>query len=108
MSETIILNEKQAVERLQDLSSKALELNERIIRLKTQKEQNEKELASIENKSMEEFGTSDLTEMRNIYRNKVSEQSKAILEYEQEILRIVSIVDHIEAENQKIEEKYGN
>ena len=107
MSEQTILSEKQAIERLQSLSTTVQNLNERIIRLKTQKEQTEKDLAAIERRSIEEFGTCNINDMRDIYRKRISEQSKSILEYEQEVIRIVSLVDHIEAENLRIEEKYA-
>lgn len=107
MSEQTILSEKQAIDRLQSLSSTVQNLNESIIRLKTQKEQTEKDLASVESRSIAEFGTCNLNEMRDIYRSRIAEQSKAILEYEQEVVRIVSLVEHIETENQRIEEKYA-
>ena len=107
MSQNSPLSEKQALERLQSISARASELNEKIISLKALKKRNEQELESAEKRAIDQFGTSDLDQLRTLYREKITKQTNEILEYEQEVERIFALVTQVESELQEIESKYA-
>ncbi len=87
---------QSAAARLQSASARAENLNERLIRLRAAKEANDEALKELSRQAMQEFGTCDLEQMRQIYQQKMNEQNSALTAYEQELERIEAIVSSIE------------
>lgn len=101
------LTENQAVQKIQDLTNRANNLNKKIAGLSALKKQNEQELAQAEKRAIDEFGTSDLNELRKMYKDAVTEQTRAILQYEEKLNKSEAIVAQVESELETIDEKYS-
>lgn len=107
MSQNKTLSEQKALEKIQFLVEKTKTVNERIIQLKTLKQQNDEDLLLVKKEAEDEFGTSDLAEMRIIYQNRISQQSKNVLSFEKDVEDISLLINQIDQELIAIDQKYS-
>lgn len=77
-----ILSEKDAIARLQSLDEVERRLSDTLIRMKTEFSVTDKELASLRSTAKEKFGTDDIAELRELYREGLKVNSDNIFEYE--------------------------
>lgn len=101
------ISESEASQRLQAAKQKAQRINDRIVAYSATKEQLQRQLAEYEREALERFGTSNLEEMRKIYRQQVETQTRETLRFESEIESNMALIQQIDAEIAKIEEKYA-
>lgn len=90
-------NKKSPAERLESAKQRRQSLNEKVIRAKTVREQDEKRLKELKSKAKELYGTDDLDELRNKARSIRAEEEQQVASFESQL-------DQIEADFGKIQQ----
>lgn len=95
--------ENKIVEKIKSVNERAQAANTRIIQLNTQKEQVSRELSKATENALQKFGTSDIDELRKIYRQRAEMQSKEVLDFEKNVSDVEKIIFEINSSLQSLE-----
>jgi chromosome segregation ATPase len=104
---TTILSEQDAAKRLETASRKAQQINDKLIGYEATMQQLRRQLSDYEKEAEELFNTSNLDEMRKIYKEKVEKQTQEIISFENTVKETELLISQIESEVEKVEQKYA-
>ena len=88
---------QSARDQMNELSQRAGRANEKLIRLKMELETAEGNLARAKREAVQLFGTDDVAQLREKYRQMMSANAQALIQYEQNIAQVEQILDEVDS-----------